>query len=582
MTKNNIRNTLVISNEVIKETYTIDCFVGAGAFAEVYRANHKFLGLQALKILKPNKINKEEQSAFISEATILTNITHPNVVRVFEANSFEKDGKELFFISMEYVSGETLFQLLKRKIRLKVSLALSIQRDICAGLSIAHRQNPPVIHRDVKPQNVLLSYDTTLPTGKVSDFGVAKAVNPKTRMTDTAGTLAYLPPEGFWGFHTLASDVFSSGILLYKMVTGVSPWTYDFSSVNDDDMEEIQTVILRARKQKPQKPSFINDQCDSRLDEIILKTIEGDQSKRFKDATEFLNVLIDYENKDKKPVIMESEKVIHKTAQEIEKGSGFSGVAGMGELKEQLYNEIILPVQQKDLYDKYRITLPSGILLYGPPGCGKTFISKKLAEEIDYTFIDIKPSDLSSIYVHGSQEKIGKLFQTAREKAPSIIFIDEIDAIIPKRSDKLDHHYSAEVNEFLSQLSECGKDNIVVIGTTNRIDHIDPAALRTGRFDNLIYVSPPDYDARILLFDIFLQNRPVSSDVNTTLLASATENYVASDIESIVNKAARTALKGKCDITLKILTDTIKSTSPSVSKKLIEEHEGIKNNRDVS
>jgi len=233
-----------------------------------------------------------------------------------------------------------------------------------------------------------------------------------------------------------------------------------------------------------------------------------------------LNVLIDYENKDKKPITDSKTVQMSKSPEKIQSGIGFSGVAGMDELKELLYSEIILPLQQKELYEKYRISLPNGILLYGPPGCGKTYISKKLAEEIEYTFINIKPSDLASTYVHGSQQKIGRLFQRAREKAPSIIFIDEIDAVIPKRSNKLDPHYSAEVNEFLSQLGECSQDNIVVIGTTNRPDQIDLAALRTGRFDKLIYVPPPDHNARVALFVLFLMNRPVSTQINTEALAT--------------------------------------------------------------
>ncbi|MCK4353229.1 AAA family ATPase [candidate division WOR-3 bacterium] len=578
MSKRIPQNILLTAGEVIKDTYTVDCFVGAGAFAEVYRVKHKFLGLQALKVLKPDVFKREEQSNFISEATILSHITHPNVVRVFEANSFKKDGKELFFISMEYVSGETLFQMLKRKIRIVLPLALSLQRDICAGLSIAHRQEPPVIHRDIKPQNILLSYDTSTPIGKVSDFGVAKAVNPKTRMTDAAGTVTYLPPEGSWGFHTPASDVFSAGIVFYQMVTGIAPWTYDFTGV-EDDIDTMETAVLKARKQKPQKPSFINDQCDSQLDEIILKAIEDDQSQRFKDGTEFLGALLDYENRKKRPIVQKTGMREPESIKEIKKGSGFSGVAGMDELKELLYSEIILPLQQKDLYDKYRISLPNGILLYGPPGCGKTFISTKLSEEINYTFIEVKPSDLASTYVHGTQQKIGRLFRRAREKVPSIIFIDEIDAMIPKRSDKLDHHYSSEVNEFLSQLGECSREGIVVIATTNRPDRIDSAALRTGRFDKLIYVPPPDYDARVALFDMFLSGRPTSSDIKTNALASATENYVASDIEMIVNEAARSALKKKGDITFKILSDTISTISPSVSREMIEYYNNFKNKR---
>jgi transitional endoplasmic reticulum ATPase len=573
MRENISKDTLLSPGDIVKDTYTVDRFIGAGAFAEVYRVRHKFLGLQAIKILRPDKINENEQSAFITEATILSNITHPNVVRVFEANSFKKADRELFFIAMEYVSGETLFQLLRRKIRISLPLAISIQRDMCAGLSIAHRQNPPVIHRDIKPQNILLSYDTSTPIGKVSDFGVAKAVNPRTRMTDSAGTITYLPPEGFWGYHTPASDVFSAGIVFYQMITGISPWTINLTDVGDD-ISLLETTVLKARKHKPQKPSSINSQCDKLLDEIALKAISEDQSLRFRDAIEFLNALIDYENREKKSKALGTDdRALTRQDKKIENRKGFSGVAGMTQLKELLYNEIIMPLQQKDLFDKYKISLPNGILLYGPPGCGKTFISRKLSEEMDYHFIEVKPSDLASIYVHGSQEKIGKLFHKAREQAPSIIFIDEIDATIPKRSEKTGHHYSSEVNEFLSQIGECGKDNVVVVGTTNRIDHIDPAALRTGRFDKLIYVPPPDNEARIALFDLFLTGRPVSPDVKTALLANATENYVSSDIEAIVNQAARNALKFRSDITHNILMETIHSISPSVSIAAIKEYE---------
>lgn len=579
MSKRAYLKTLLDPGEIIKETYTVDCFIGRGAFAEVYRVKHKLLGLQALKVLKPEIFKKEEQTKFISEAKILSALTHPNIVRVFEANFFEKEGKELFFLSMEYVSGETLFHLMKRRIRVPISLALSFQRDICAGLAIAHKQSPPIIHRDIKPQNILLSYDTSPPTGKVSDFGVAKVVNPKTRMTDSAGTVIYSPPESFWGFHTPASDVFSAGIVLYQMITGLSPWIYDFNNVGYDDLNKLQAVVLRSRKKKPQKPSAINNKCDVQLDELILRALEEDQAKRYLDATEFLSALLDYENKDKKPTIRKIAKKELESDEEIERESGFSAIAGMDALKELLYSEIILPLQQKDLFEKYKIQLPNGILLYGPPGCGKTFISRKLAEEVNYHFIEVKPSDLASIYVHGSQEKIGKLFRIAKEKAPSIIFIDEIDAIVPRRSEKLDHHYSAEVNEFLSQISECGKNNIVVIGTTNKPENIDIAALRTGRFDKLIYVPPPDYGARVKLFKLFLKDRPISSDINLKDLASFTENFITSDIEAIVNNAARVALKEKSEITQDILIDIIKTTPPSISEEMLKKYEKYKDIR---
>lgn len=568
---------LLSPGEIIKDTYVVDRFLGSGAFAEVYRVTHKYLGMQAMKVLKPHAVKDEGLKLFLSEATILTNITHPNVVRIFDANSFKSKQQELFFIAMEFVSGETLFQLIKRKIRISLPLALSIQREVCAGLSVAHKQQPAIIHRDVKPQNILLSYDNNIAQAKVSDFGVAKAVNLRTRITDSAGTITYLPPEGFWNYHTQASDVFSAGIVFYQMVTGVSPWLYDFSNVLKDDQDAVETIVLKARKKDPPRPSSIVEQCDDQLDEILLKSLAQDPSKRFKDAMEFLSALIDYENRDKKQKVLKEETFTRRKKEKEGTGKGFSGVAGMNALKELLYNEIILPLQQKDLFDKYRITLPNGILFYGPPGCGKTFLAKKLSEEISYTFIDVKPSDLASIYVHGSQEKIGKLFQKAREKAPAIVFIDEIDAVIPKRTESVSHHYSSEVNEFLSQLSECGRDSVIILGTTNRIDQIDPAALRTGRFDKIIYIPPPDDEARIALFDMFIEGRPSSNDIKLEVLSRMTANYVASDIAAIVNQAARAALKQKSDIDQSILISVINSTKPSVSKELIAEYERYRN-----
>ena len=578
MKKKSKENTLLNPGDIFRETYEVDCFVGSGAFAEVYRVKHKFLGLQAVKVLKPESIKDAEFSSVLSEAMILSHLTHPNIVRVFEANTFNKDKQEFIFISMEYISGESLFQLLKRKTRIGIPLALSIQRDICAGLSLAHRQNPPVIHRDIKPQNIMLSYDTTTPVAKVSDFGLAKTVDPKTRMADSAGSLVYLAPEDFWNYHSPASDVFSAGIIFYQMVAGVSPWNYDFSDV-EDDFRAMETAVIKGRKKKPDKPSKFNDLCDKHLDEIALTAIEEDSAHRFKDATEFLNALIGYENRGAKPVSLKEESRLDKPIDIIQKAKGFEGVAGMDELKELLYSEIILPLQQKELFSKYRVPLPNGILLYGPPGCGKTFISRKLAEEVNYSYIEVKPSDLASTYVHGSQEKIGKLFRRAREKAPTLLFIDEIDALVPKRDDRLDHHYSSEVNEFLSQLGDCSRYGIVLIATTNRPDRIDQAALRTGRMDKLIFVPPPDFEARKALFKLFLKGRPLDSGIDYEALASETENYVASDIELIVNDSARKALKMGSDISMGHLADSINNAPPSVSKAMIDEYRDFHNRR---
>ncbi|MCD6565585.1 MAG: AAA family ATPase [Bacteroidales bacterium] len=573
-----LKENILKSGEILKDTYEVDCYIGSGVFGEVYRVRHKYLGLQALKLIKPGMIDQNSISNYIAEAQILSKLTHPNIVRVFETNKYNSNIGELIYIVMEYVSGESLEQLLKRKIRIGIPIALSIQRDLCAGLSFAHKQDPAAIHRDIKPQNILLSYDTSIPTGKVSDFGLAGIADPVSGTISSAGTLTYLPPEGFWNYHTSASDVFSAGIILYQMITGSLPWVYDFTEINSDP-KSMETAVIKARKTHPQKPSRINELSNRYLDEIILTALEEDPVKRYKDASEFLSALLDYENRSNKPKISSVAEKAPKSTDTIAEARGFEAVAGMNELKILLYNEIILPMNQRELYDKYRIPLPNGILFYGPPGCGKTFISRKLAEEVSYNFIEIKPSDLGSIYVHGSQKKIGELFQKAREMSPTILFIDEIDALIPIRDSKLDQHYSSEVNEFLSQMNDCSSDGVVMICASNRPDKIDPAALRTGRIDKLVLVTPPDYHARMALFELFLKGRPVEGAITYNTLAADTEYYVGSDISAIVNDAARIALRANTPITMDHLEKTILDTSPSVSKQLFNGYKNFASKR---
>jgi transitional endoplasmic reticulum ATPase len=244
-----------------------------------------------------------------------------------------------------------------------------------------------------------------------------------------------------------------------------------------------------------------------------------------------------------------------------------------------LYDDIISPLKDKDLHEQYRVSVPNGMLLYGPPGCGKTFISRKFAEEVEFNFIEIKPSDLSSIYVHGTQEKIGKVFDEARENAPTIIFIDELDAILPNREGNLSHSYASEVNEFLAQMTECHEDGIFIIAATNRPEKIDPAILRTGRLDKIIYLPPPDFEARLEMFKLHLQDRPLSDSINYEELSVRTENYVSSDINFLVNEAARNSLKQRVKINQDIILKAITNFPPSISINQIKKYEKFKNDR---
>jgi len=586
-----IKENILSKGETINETYEIQFFIGEGSFGEVYRVKHKYLGMQVMKVFKEEYVNKTDIETVTKEAKILSKLTHPNIVRVFETNLFVRGDKKYFFITMGFVSGETLTQLLARKIQLPMPVALSIQNDLLAGLKFVQEQKKPIVHRDISTDNILLSYEKDKPIAMLSDFGLAQSIDQLSKLPNAAGRYIYFAPECFFGTYLPTSDVFSSGIVLYKMITGMHPWEYDFDGT-DDDTEKITTMVITARRKEIQKPSLHNDTCTPYLDHVILRALSKDIEERYKSADEFLTALNEASKEEMKPkeetgiangnpteIKLEVRSVTFKVK---EKGKGFDLIAGMNELKDTLYQDIILPLSDKELYEQYKVSIPNGMLLYGPPGCGKTFIAQKFAEEINYNYVELKPSDLASIYVHGTQEKIAKLFNDAKEKAPTIIFIDEVDAILPNREGNLSQSYASEVNEFLAQMTECHQHGIFIIAATNRPEKIDPAILRTGRMDKVIYLAPPDLTARKEMFKLHLQDRPTEKDIDIDKLSELTNLYVASDIKFLVNEASRNALKERTRIKHEHLEAAIKTNPPSISEKQLKKYETFRNNRNFN
>lgn len=224
---------------------------------------------------------------------------------------------------------------------------------------------------------------------------------------------------------------------------------------------------------------------------------------------------------------------------------GFECVAGMEELKDMLRSDVINPLRNPAKFEKFKVYIPNGIVLYGPPGCGKTFIVRKLAEELGYNFFEVKHSDLATPYIHGSVGNIGKTFAMAQEKAPIILFFDEISGLVPDRKSVsgFDGGYKEEeINEFLIQLDGAADKKILVVGATNYIDRIDPAVLRPGRFDKKIYVPLPDFEARKSLFRIGLAGRPFDENIDFGHLAGLTSRFSCADIiDDVVESSARFA-----------------------------------------
>ena len=247
---------------------------------------------------------------------------------------------------------------------------------------------------------------------------------------------------------------------------------------------------------------------------------------------------------------------------------GFAKVAGMHELKKLLYEEVITALRDPDDLKAYGLTIPNGILLFGPPGCGKTYISRHLAEEMNYFFKEVFPSEIGSTFIHETTLKIREVFDYAYQHAPAIIFVDEFESMVPARRNLGAHqqHTAEEVSEFLKQLEASAERRILLIAATNEPWKIDPAVQRTGRLDKKIYVGPPDKGARAEMLRFHLYGRRQEEQIDTEALADALAGYSASDLKLLVDEAARLARKVRAPISeAHLRTAAQERVPPSVS-----------------
>ncbi|MEW5761289.1 MAG: ATP-binding protein [Candidatus Thermoplasmatota archaeon] len=218
----------------------------------------------------------------------------------------------------------------------------------------------------------------------------------------------------------------------------------------------------------------------------------------------------------------------------------FSDVGGLEKVKEEIRKAIVYPYTKPEIYKMYGRKAGEGIMLYGPPGCGKTFIAKATAGECDASFLTLTISEILSKWVGESEKNIRSAFESAEKYAPSILFFDEIDAIGGARGDAKESYAKRLVNELLIQLDGfCGRrENVLVLAGTNEPWAVDPALRRPGRFSKLIFVPPPDYTSRIEIFKIHLRERPIGNDIDFDKLSKVTEGYSSADIAQICIEAA--------------------------------------------
>ncbi len=269
-------------------------------------------------------------------------------------------------------------------------------------------------------------------------------------------------------------------------------------------------------------------------------------------------------------------------------GDGFASVAGMEELKHKLTRDFVQLLSHPDLAQLYDVR-PPNLLLFGPPGTGKTYLSERLAEECGMECSVVRPSDLGSTFVHGTQALIKDLFEKAAAEAKRnnrgvLLVFDEFDAFCPQRTADNYNNQAGEVGEFLSQLNNCFERNIYVVGTTNCPERIDKAVMRKGRIDELIYVGMPDGALRAQLFGFELKKRPCAPDIDLTRLSNLTDGFTPADIAYMVKETARQQLEATLrdeqqtvqPITGALLESTISKTFPSVPPSEVRRYERLR------
>jgi transitional endoplasmic reticulum ATPase len=258
----------------------------------------------------------------------------------------------------------------------------------------------------------------------------------------------------------------------------------------------------------------------------------------------------------------------------------WSDIGGLDDVKQHLKESVEWPIKTPEVFTRLGIKPPKGILLYGPPGCGKTLLARAVATESEANFISIKGPEVFSKWVGESEKAIREVFRKARMAAPAVIFFDEMDSLTPQRGGGSDSGVSERViSQLLTEMDGIlTLQDIVVVAATNRPNLIDPAVLRPGRFDRLIYVPEPDEKSRLQILKLYSGTMPLNKDVDLNQISLATRYYSGADLENICREAAMHALRkdiNVCEVTMKDFQDAIKEVGPSVSPDMEKWYKGF-------
>lgn len=542
--------------------YIVNEFIKKGASAESYTVYGSDDVLYFMKLYDMSSLSKSQlidgkevpEIVFCKE---LNEEPNDNIIHYIDNGGVRKGEKEFHYLVAEFYYGQLLHESIEKDGMFDVDDAVQITLCVLNGLQYMHSK--ALLHNDIRPSNIMLKeLDDGMMLPTIIDLGHVSYMvlgRPNFMMGDLAPF--FRAPETYRGIFTPKSDVFSVGALLYYLVFGKAPWEVDLTECNNDK-NQIKAKVREARKQELVLETETVHLPDF-LKEILKKALSLHAVSRFASASEFFNVLLDRLTPDG-DVASESQ-----LEDEIKKGSGngFDMVAGRDELKEQLRKEVIFPLQNPEKAKLYQLPPVNGILLYGPPGCGKSLVAKSFAEELGFNYTVLTASEFGNIYQPGVFDNLQRVFDAATVKAPFVIIVDGLEYMMPNPGD--DNITNERVN-MLGLMASCAEKGILLVATSDQPEQVDPFLMRPGCIDRVFFLPQPDFEARKEIFKKHLSNRPCE-EIDYDELSRLSNDFVAGDITEAVNEAAMTAAYMDVPISQKILVDVLKYKNPTYSTK---------------
>lgn len=570
--------------EYINESYVV-LPLHKGHTSELYRVRSPEGELSLLKLFRPDLLSPHEFTTLgrVRELELLEQLRAEGIIAFKRSGTVVKDGGRYPYALLEYIPGNSLEAYLSVESFSLYSEVVDFAIHLLQSLRTLHLHYDSLVLNGLNLESIFIDARGEELRPVLIDLGHTLS----TQLTHqgcqilklSTLNLAYVANECFNQAYSIKSDLYSLAVVLYRLIYGRLPWTIcSDAPAGSKEEQELWREARRHRLTFPEEGKELIG-YEERIELILKKALSNDLEDRFSSADEFIAALrgeVDVEDVDS---LRQEESA--PTGKPLPRpmcpaGKGFAAVAGLTELKQLLQRDVIEALRQPEKYAQYGLSIPNGMLLYGPPGCGKTFFAKRFAEEVGFNFMCLTPSTLKSRYVNATQENIAKMFEEAAQNAPTIVFIDEINELVPNRESDVHEMSRSAVNEMLAQMDRTGERGIFVIGATNYPHQIDPAMLRAGRLERKVYLPPPDQEVRVELFMMYLQSRPLELGIDYAELANLTEGYVSADIELLVNDAARMALGTDSLIGMPHLKQAVQARKPSLSPQEIARYEEIR------